>query len=164
MFPIANPRQAILVTSRAEVEIIGKRQQKDNIFTLTWHTPLSASPKLYGIVISKSRFSYKLISKSKVFVVNFMPAQFSENVLFCGRNTGELLDKFKETGLTKIEAEAIDCAVIGEACGYLECEVIDEFETGDHMIIVGKVLREKEGEECKRIFYSGMNRFTTTKI
>ena len=57
------PRQVILVTSRAEVKsrFSTKHEKKDNIMTLSWHTPLSFNPELYAIIIGKSRFSYQLV-------------------------------------------------------------------------------------------------------
>ncbi|MCD5396247.1 MAG: flavin reductase family protein [Candidatus Pacebacteria bacterium] len=65
---IANSRQIILVTSRW--------QDKDDIITLAWHTPLSFEPMMYGICAEKRRYSLELIRKSKVFVVNFVSKDF----------------------------------------------------------------------------------------
>ena len=162
MFDIANPRQVILVSSRAEVELMGKKEVKDNIMTLSWHTPLSQDPELYGILVSKNRFSYQVIKKSQVFVVNFMSTRHQEDVLYCGRNTGQVVDKFKETSFAKKEAKSIDCPVIEEAIANLECEVQEEIELGDHVMFVGRVVKKNEKDCEKRVFYLGFNKFTTT--
>ena len=74
MPPIYNPRQTILVTSRAEIDIIGKEVQKDDIITLSWHMPVSFKPSIYAIAIGKSKFSSKLIEKSKDKKVYFIGA------------------------------------------------------------------------------------------
>ena len=113
--------------------------------------PTSFSPQLYAISVGKTRFSCKLIQKSKAFVVNFMDIKNEKEVLFCGTNSGEHIDKFKESGLTKEEAEKLDCARIKEALAYAECEVINEIETGDHIIFVGKVLTSDVKKHGKRI-------------
>ncbi len=162
---VANPRQVILVSSRAEAEtkFSPEPETKDNIFTLAWHMPVSFDPPLFAISSGKERYSSKLITISKVFVVNFMDIKFKDKVLFCGRNSGEHMDKFAETGLEKEEADTIDCPRIKQASGYLECKVVQEIESGDHIIFVGEVLKMELKKTGKRIFQKGGDNFTTTE-
>ena len=160
---IANPRQTVLITTGHDHEKpSGRIEQKDNIITIDWHTPLSFEPMLYGIVIGKNRFSLELIRKSGVFVVNFMPYSKEKEVLYCGRNSGQFKDKFKETGLTKGECRTIDCSRIKESTAYLECEIINEIETGDHIMFIGKVVNFKKNNDTKRLFHTHGDDFTTT--
>jgi flavin reductase (DIM6/NTAB) family NADH-FMN oxidoreductase RutF len=91
---ITNPRQTILLSCRGRASVLGKNLIKDNIITLSWHTPVSFEPVLYAIAIGKTRFSAKLISQSKVFCVNFVPFSMEKEAAYCGRNSGEHLDKF----------------------------------------------------------------------
>lgn len=162
---IYNPRQTVLVTCRGTIKdkFSGKESIKDNIIVLDWHTPLSFDPFLYAISIGKTRFSLDLIKESKVFVVNFMPMHLKDDVFFCGRNSGEHLDKFKETSLTKEESEKISCPRIKQALAYLECEVIQEIEAGDHLLFVAKVVHSDELDKGKRIFHTENDNFTTTQ-
>lgn len=152
-------RETVLITSRSHIDIIGKEVVKDNIIAVDWHTPLSFNPFFYGIAIGKTRHSIKLIQKSRVFAVNFMPFSLKEKIVFCGTQSGEHIDKFKETGLTKIEATKIDCPLIKEALDYLECEVVNEVDIGDHTFFVGKVLNTNfkglKGKREKRLVHSG---------
>ena len=101
--------------------------------------------------------------QSKVFVINFMPFELKKQVLFCGRTSGEAIDKFKETGLIKEEAETIDCPRIKQAAGCLECEVVNEIDAGDHVIIIGEVLKSIKKKESKKIFQKHGDVFTTTQ-
>jgi flavin reductase (DIM6/NTAB) family NADH-FMN oxidoreductase RutF len=151
---LTNPRQIILVTSRAK--------GKDNIITLDWHTPLSFEPMLYAICVGKNRFSLELIRKSKVFVVNFMAKDFEKEILFCGRNSGKEIDKFKETGFEKEESKIINCPRIKQALGYLECKVEKEIEAGDHILFLAKVLKSELKKKEKRLFHLFGDKFTTT--
>ncbi len=163
---LSYPRQVILVTSRAFVKskFSAEKEHKDNVFTLSWHSPVSFNPELYAIMVGKTRYSYQLIKESKVFAVNFMPIELKKEVLFCGRNSGEMMDKFKETGLEKEECEKIDCCRLKQALAVLECHVINEVEAGDHVIFIGKVLHAKQNQKGKRIFQAqgGKDLFTTT--
>jgi len=165
MSELTGPSQAVLVTARAIMEdkFSTKKITKDNIITIAWHMNTSSSPQLYAISVGKTRYSYKLISSSRVFAVNFMPYDLKEKTIKCGRVSGEHIDKFREAGLTKIEADKIDCLLIGEALGYLECEVINEIEAGDHVIFIGHVLRSELKEQDHRLYHITGDRFTTTK-
>lgn len=165
MHGVAYPRQVILVSSRGHVKKPLSKDigVKDNIFTLSWHMPVSFNPELYAIAVGKKRFSLGLLRESGVFVVNFMPYKLKEAVLFCGSHSGEFIDKFKDANLTKEEAESIDCCRIKEATGCLECEVVNEIDAGDHVIIVGKVLKVIVKKDEKRVFQKlGADSFTTT--
>jgi len=162
MSEITNPRQTVLITSRAKTSILGREQEKDNIFAIDWHMPSSKEPRLYAISVGKERFSSELIKKSRCFVVNFMSPDYEKEVLFCGTHSGKHMDKFIETSLTKEEAEKIDCPRINEASAFLECEVINELETGDHVIFVGKIAYGNLKKQGKRIFHKTDDRFTTT--
>ncbi len=159
---IAYPRQVILVTSSEKTEIMGKEVEKDNMMTLSWHMPVSFNPMMYAIAIDKNRFSYELIEKSKCFCVNFMPFDLKDEILFCGRNSGKHMDKFEKTGLTKEECEKIDCVRIKEALSHLECELVNEFEAGDHIILIGKVIGINENRDGKRPYQVKGDDFTTT--
>jgi flavin reductase (DIM6/NTAB) family NADH-FMN oxidoreductase RutF len=160
---ISSPHQTVLVSCRAHLKKKFSEQEetKDNIIAIDWHMPTALKPMFYAIAVGKTRYSYNLIKKSKVFAVNFMPFSKKDEVLYCGRNSGETIDKFKETGLHKEEADTIDCPRINEALGYLECEVVSEIETGDHVIFVGKALKHEQKKEGKRIFHLDDNNFIT---
>tara|TARA_Y100000310_G_scaffold161488_1_gene161369 strand:+ start:72 stop:560 length:489 start_codon:yes stop_codon:yes gene_type:complete len=151
MSELTDPRQVILVTSREEMDIFGKKEIKDNIITIAWHMPVSFNPNLYAVSVGKTRFSAEIIKKSKAFAVNFVGLLLKEQVLLCGTKSGMHIDKFSETGLTKEECESIDCPRIKEALGYIECEVINEVDAGDHIIFIGKVLNSELKKDGKRL-------------
>lgn len=158
----AYPRQVILVTSSEKIIQFGKEVKKDNIMTLSWHMPVSHNPKMYAIAVSKKRFSYNLIKKSKSFCVNFMPYSLSEEVLFIGKNSGDHIDKFEKTGLHKEECEAIEGVRIREALSYFECELVEEIKAGDHVIFVGRVVGTFNNRNDKRPYQVDGDKFTTT--
>ena len=151
---LANPRQTILLTCRAN--------KKDNVITIDWHTPLSFEPIMYAVSIGKTRYSLNLIKKSKVFVINFMSKDFEKEIIFCGRHSGKNIDKFKETGFEKKEAETIDCPRIKQALAYLECKVEKEIKVSDHILFIAKVTKANLRQKAKRIFHILDDKFTTT--
>ena len=160
---LANPRHTMLVTCRSHVTVMGKRVERDNVITLDWHMPVSFEPQLYAIAIGTSRFSHKIITEGKCFVVNFMPLSMKDAAIYCGRRSGEHLNKFEGAGLKTHEAENVDCPRIVGALGYLECEVIQEIDAGDHTIFIGKVMHGDLIKSGKRLFHTDGDEFTTTK-
>jgi len=160
---LTNPRQTIIVTCRSHAHIMGKKKEKDNAITIDWHMPLSFNPKMYAICVGKSRFSHKLISESKAFVVNFLPYTMEKEALYCGRHTGEHHDKIADAGLKTHEAENLDCPRIVGAVAYLECEVQQEISIGDHTLFIGKVVNSDKIKEEKRLFHVDHDEFSTTK-
>lgn len=148
---LTDPKQVILVSCREEMDIMGKKQVKDNIITLAWHMPVSFNPNLYAISVGKTRFSCSVIRKSKAFVINFVPFSLKEKVIFCGTKSGAHIDKFSESGLTKEEASSVDCPRVKEALAYMECEVVDEIDAGDHIVFIGKVLNSNVKKDGKRL-------------
>ena len=149
---IPYPRQVILVSCRYK--------DKDNVLTLSWHSPASFNPELYTIYVAKERFSYNLIKQSKCFCVNFISKDMDKEALLAGRKSGRDIEKFET--IEKEECEKISCPRLKKALAFLECEVIDEFEAGDHVIFVGKVVNKKLLKKDKRLFQLEGNTFTTT--
>ncbi|MBW2992079.1 flavin reductase family protein [Candidatus Woesearchaeota archaeon] len=149
---IPYPRQVILVTSRDK--------GKDNVMTLSWHSPASFNPELYTIYVGKTRYSYEMIKNSKCFCVNFISKDDSELALTAGRKSGRDVDKFKE--IEKEECKEIDCPRVKKALAYMECKLIDEFEAGDHAVFVGKVVKKEEVKRGGRLFQVEGDKFTTT--
>ncbi|MEM4267964.1 MAG: flavin reductase family protein [Candidatus Woesearchaeota archaeon] len=156
-FEIFNPRQTVIATCRGICEIFGKKQQKDNGLTLDWHMPVSFDPPMYAIAVGKTRFSYKLISQSKVFAVNFLSSSLKDAAIFFGRHSGQFIDKFQNT--EKGEAQRIDCPILRDATAVIECEVINEIEAGDHCIFIGRILYASENVKEKRLFHTKNNKF-----
>jgi len=144
-YRILYPRQIILVSSFGTY----KGKEKDNICTLAWSTPTSFSPELAAVSVNNDSFSYKLISETKEFVINIPSIDMKDKVLLCGTTSGRTTDKFKEAGLTKINAEKVKPKLIKECLANIECKVTDSIKTGDHTLFIGKIAAVRENKENK---------------
>jgi flavin reductase (DIM6/NTAB) family NADH-FMN oxidoreductase RutF len=155
---IYNPRQTIVVTCRSK--------GFDNGCTLSWHSPASFEPFLYSIFLYKKRKSFEMIKESRVFCVNFLTEDQEKLAMLFGTKSGYKIDKFKEGNVEKEDCEKIDCPRIKGCSAYLECGLSDMFEVGDHIALIGKVIKEVKGNMKKKLFQSnitGTYSFTTTK-
>lgn len=128
------PRHTVLVTT---IDTDGN----PNIITLAWTMVVSFRPSIVAISIgNKNRYSSKLLEQVEEFVINVPTREIIKEVLYCGRNSGKNVDKFKETKLTPLPAKVVKPPIIKECVGFLECQVMKKEKVGDHMVYFGKVL------------------------
>jgi len=151
MVRINNPRQTVLVSCRGPAKLMGVEENINDIIPLDWHSPASYEPRKYLILVSKKAPALERIRNSGAFVVNFMPYDLVEKIIACGKEFKK--DEFKEVGLTEAKSEKlIDCPRIKEAIAWLECEVENEIDVGDHVLFIGKVMHSDVIKETKRPF------------
>lgn len=139
------PRALFLLSTSASVQVLGKEMEKDNLMALDWFMPLSKEPMMCAIAVKKTRFTYQLLKRSNVFILNLMDSSKKKEVQYCAENSGEFLDKFAKSGLTRIEGSSVHCCAIKEAIARYECEIISEIETGDHSLFIAKISHFEEG-------------------
>jgi flavin reductase (DIM6/NTAB) family NADH-FMN oxidoreductase RutF len=125
---------------------------KENIITAAWCFPLSMDPLLFGISLSKKRFSYSIIEKSMEFVINIPGEELAEAVEICGTTSGRNSDKWHTAKLTRDGSMAVKAPSVLECLASIECKVINAFETGDHVVFVGEALHVKKRKSGKGIY------------
>jgi flavin reductase (DIM6/NTAB) family NADH-FMN oxidoreductase RutF len=122
---------------------------KKNIITIGMFASFSGKPTLVGVGIAPSRYSFDLIRKSGEYVVNAVDESLMETVRICGKNSGREVDKFKLAKLTPKKGVKVNAPFIKESPVSIECKVVKEIETGDHVWFIGEVLAAhvREGYE-----------------
>ncbi len=138
---LLNPRPAVLVTCC-------NRSLVPNVITVAWHTPLSHDPPLLGISIDLRRYSNELIRFQQEFVINVVSKEFQSAIECCGSKSGRDADKFTAAGIDIQPANYVRPPVIVGALAYLECNVVDELQTGDHTFFIGKVVYAEAQVDC----------------
>ncbi|UCC11213.1 MAG: flavin reductase family protein [candidate division WOR-3 bacterium] len=118
------------------VALIGVRS---NIMPAAWHTPLSADPPLYGIVISPKRYTYELLLKETGFTANFLDLEHAAIAAKTGSCSGKDIRKLDEFGIPHSPAETVNGPILDDAYAVYECERVDVREYGDHMLVVGRI-------------------------
>jgi len=164
---LLHPMHTVLVSCKGKTG-------KPNIITLAWAMPTSVKPPLVAISLRPKRHSYKLIEKTKEFVVNIPTMDILKATLFCGRRSGKTHDKFKETGLTPLPARKVKPPIIKECVAHVECKLHSQYTTGDHTIFVGEIVdayadkgvftKEYKLKKARMIFHLGGDEFATLKL
>jgi flavin reductase (DIM6/NTAB) family NADH-FMN oxidoreductase RutF len=136
--------KSVLVTVRSPIEIFGKTQERDAMGIADWHMPASISPMNYSISLPNWNGVSRMISRSGNFVVNFMGKDHGPEIAALSSQDGSLTDMFLLMGLTKQESQAVESPCVAEAKAWLECEVLNEIESGDHTVFVGRVMQGRD--------------------
>lgn len=136
---LINTGCVLLVTSADE--------DRKNVMTLAWHTPVSSKPLLIGIAVAASHFTTELINKSREFVLNIPGADLLDQVGKCGEVSGRKVDKFNEANITSVPAKKVKAPLIDECLGHVECKVVEKYELGDHIFFIGEVVASSVDEE-----------------
>ncbi|MBI4146017.1 flavin reductase family protein [Candidatus Woesearchaeota archaeon] len=161
---IYNPRQVVLVSCRGNVQIMNRMMERDEVLPLSWHSPSASHPPMYSIFVQKNLGGAEMIKESGVFVVNFVPFRVVEHARKAMSVSGEYVDKLEAIGLHELPCEKlVDCFRLKEALGWLECEVVEHKEVGDHVLFLGKVVHSFMGVDDKRPFHVDGDEFATTK-
>lgn len=133
------PYTVAIVGAQAETQI--------NYMACAWHTALSFEPPLFGVLISKKRFTHQIISEAREFTANFISFERVKLSAQMGRKSRHDIDKLKEFQVKLSPSKIIKSPIIEDAYVSFECKVADIRAYGDHDLFVGEVLAVHE-EEC----------------
>ena len=110
---------------------------------------LSLDPPLALVGIDKTAQCYGCFDASKVFTVNFLSDEQEE---ISRRFATKGVDKF--AGLEWHEGSN-GAAILAGVIGYVECRIKENFEGGDHTLIVGEILKAEATGGQPLLFFQG---------
>ena len=117
--------------------------------TVSGFLSLSLNPPQVLISIGETMRSHDLIETGKCFAVNFLRHDQREIAdRFAGRN-GEV-DRFEGV---RIRSEVTGAPVFEDCLAWLDCRVIDQHRSGDHIIYIGEVVASGVNGEDKPLLY-----------
>ncbi len=133
-------RRRLLWTMSYGLYVVGSRHGDErNLMTLNWATQLSFDPKLLGVAVEATALTCRLISGGRTFSLCIIDREdraivrkFTKPVEFdpgAGTANGFAFHEGR-TG----------APILDQAVAYVDCEVRQEVETGDHVLFVGEVV------------------------
>lgn len=121
-----------------------------NIAPYSFVTPLSFRPPLLGVAVGKGKDTMLNARETEDFVV----APLTKSWIKKGIKSEVSLDRekseFEEVGLTEKDSREVDSPSVKESPINIECEFWDEFEGGDHYLLVGEVVHISGKESALR--------------
>lgn len=112
----------------------------DNIITVAWAGTVCTNPPMVSISVRPERYSYKMLTDTREFVINLTTEKLAFATDYCGVKSGRDVDKFKELRLTREKASHVGVPMIGESPVSIECRVREIQEYGSHSVFTADVL------------------------
>ncbi|MDK6028818.1 flavin reductase family protein [Ignisphaera sp. 4213-co] len=131
------PHPLVIVTA-GDPEKPGRRGG----MTAAWVSRVSWDPPLIAVAMSPKRYTYSLIKEFKAFAVNLVSKELENAAMnIFGNLSGREVDKFEKAGIKPLKAEKVVAPLIPSAPLILECKLVAEYPAGDHIIVVGEVVK-----------------------
>ena len=146
---------------------------RHNVMPVAYAMPLSLVPPKIGIVVHPSRFSYDIIRKTTEFAISIPNRELMHHVQYLGSLSGNDYDKIELTKLPHFRARRVDTILFEGCVGWIECNLEDTIEMGDHYLFVGRVVAVAADDEAfdghwllkdndaKPLHYLGGNHYST---
>ncbi len=120
--------------------VVTGNMDKANIATIAWVSLLTSSPPTLGVSIGQKGFTSNEIKKNGHFTVNIPTVEIMKEADFCGITSGRDIDKFTETGLTKMSSNIVDSPIIKECPLNLECTLEQSNVFGQTNHFAGRIV------------------------
>ena len=145
-----------------------------NVMPAAWHTPISAQPPLYGILIAPKRYTFDLLQKESGFTVNFLEHNKAPASAQTGSISGRDIDKLEKLNIVYSKAEKVNGPILASSYAAYECEKYAVAEYGDHHLFIGQIvlIHYREGiltidklvneKNVAPMLYFGKDRYITT--
>jgi flavin reductase (DIM6/NTAB) family NADH-FMN oxidoreductase RutF len=144
---VASPYPYLLVTGT-------DKDGKPNAMGIGWWSFTSMNPPLMLVSIGKTRYTLECIRHTADFVACFPSQEQAAGAWLCGGRSGRGRDKLKEAGLKAVPAKAVKAPIIEGSTAAFECRVVNEVETGDHIVIIGEIVATHGDADRRMHLYS----------
>lgn len=108
-----------------------------NAMAASWVTQCSFEPPLLLVAVRKGTHTYDLIQDGGTFTLNLVDKKHSDIIKTLERPFHMATDKIDEVGYNEGESGV---PILKEAFAYLQCEVREIYEPGDHALVIGEVI------------------------
>jgi flavin reductase (DIM6/NTAB) family NADH-FMN oxidoreductase RutF len=133
-------RRRVLRSLPYGLYVVGSRSgDRRNAMTLNWASQLSFEPKLMGIGVELTAFTYELIHEGGVF-----------SLCTIAREDRAIVRKFTKPVEVDVEARSLNgfgyhdgpsgAPILDLAVAYIDCEVRQEVPCGSHALFLGEVV------------------------
>ncbi len=104
--------------------------------TASWVSQVSFEPPMVMVALGQERFSSLILRQGKKFVVNVLEeGQERLAGAFAADESGDRLSE-----IATVEPQTTGAPVLADALAYLDCEVAETVDVGDHTLFIGRVV------------------------
>lgn len=134
-------RRRVLWSFPSGLYVVGSRHQdKRNLMTLNWFTQVSFDPKLVAIAVENTAFTHELITASRAFTMNTVDRE--DRAIVRKFTKPVEVDTVASTlnGFAYHDGPATGAPILDRAPAFLECQVRQQVECGDHTLFMGEIV------------------------
>lgn len=135
--------KVVYITQPSPVVLVStiNKDKIENVAPFGMFMNCSTKPdNMIAIAISPKTDTYFNIKETKEFIVGIPQENMLDKLYKAGDKFDSNISEFKETGLTPYNSKKLKCKRIEECIVNIDCIFEKEIETGNHNIIVGKVI------------------------
>src|ERR1700704_2999856 len=135
-------RRRVLWTMPTGLYVVGSTDGADrrNLMTLNWTTQLSFDPKLVGISVEREAYTHELIEAGGVFSLCIIDREDRAIVRKFTKPVEVDLAAKTLNEFPYIDGPATGAPVLAQAVAYVECDVRQAVEVGNHTLFLGEVV------------------------
>lgn len=112
-----------------------------NVITLCFSMHCSYKPPMIAVAINDRSVTYELIQKASEFVLSVPGPSLIDATMFCGVESMRDVDKVEHLGLELTNGYSVSVPGLRMAIANVELRKTASLNAGDHLIVVGEVLR-----------------------
>ncbi len=134
--------------------VTAKCEDKEDAVLASWVNQCSFDPPAVTIALGVMRAARLLVEGSGAFIVNVLPKDDMTLLKHFSRPPEDIFKGVK----TRKGLEGI--RILSDAVSYLECEVVQAIQSGDHVLYVGEIVGGKtlkEGDPYTHVRDNGFN-------
>jgi len=130
---LTQPSPVVLVSTISEDNIA-------NVAPFAMFMNCSNKPPMIAIAISPKTDTYVNIKTTNQFIIGIPKENMLKKLYISGEKVDKNISEFDIANLTPYDSKKLKCKRIKECVVNIDCTFENEIETGNHHIIVGKVI------------------------
>lgn len=100
---------------------------------------VTSDPPQFAVACHKNNFTTGIISEGKVFAISILRQDYNPDIIGTfGYRSGRDIDKF--TNFSYKTGKSGAPILLKDTVGWLDCEVINSFDLGTHILFIGNVI------------------------
>ena len=135
--------KVVYVTQASPVILVSTISQDnvENVAPFAMFMNCSTKPdNMVAIAISPKTDTYINIKETKQFVIGIPKENMLDKLYKAGEKVDKNISEFEFANLTPYDSKELKCKRIEECIANIDCIFENEIETGNHQIVVGKVV------------------------
>ena len=135
-------RRRVLWSMPSGLYVVGStdKGERRNGMTLNWASQLSFDPKLLGIAVEREALTHELITAGGVYSLCLVDREDRAIVRKFTKPVEVDLVAHTLNGFEYLDGPATGAPVLAQAVAYVECEVRQSVEIGNHSLFLGEVV------------------------